>query len=295
MRPGAPAPAAFGFVLVQMRWSAGALLLYPVVAAAVQRLAAVPSYAQLPPYEAARFDYDERAHDARRLGSLRPEFRAVKHGRFALQKLLDEYAFESVVDVGSGTGEHAELFTKHGKHYTGIEFGGPTMTERTARTRRARRRSAQRGNATTVKGDFNTMDLSSLHGAFDVVWVSQVLEHQLDAQAFLKRVVSLCKEGGLIVLGLPVIKTQVVGGHVSLWTAGLVFMHLVHAGVDCTDARVNSENAAFHVFVTKRTISETLPWEYVYGDVDRASPYLPYVNGKRLGERFHGEIAYLNW
>ncbi|XRB07703.1 methyltransferase [Pycnococcus provasolii] len=250
----------------------------------------------LPSYEGQRYQY-RVAQDGRRLGQLRTEFRHIKLCKFALQKILDEYDFESVVDVGSGAGDHAELFIRHGKKYTGIEFGSVTVErrQRDFQFRRGRTASKLIAQAKALVGDFNTMNLTALEGTFDVVWISHVLEHQLDAHTFLRRAISLGKEGGLIVISVPIFKSQMVGGHVSIWTAGHLLYHLVHAGIDCTNARIGTEGMATTVLVPKKSIKRNIRWEYIGGDINRASPYLPRVDGKRLQEGFHGEISYLDW
>ena len=56
---------------------------------------------------------------------VRKEFSHVRFAQEALQKLLDEYEFNSVLDVGSGEGLHAEIFKAHRKEVTAIDFGEP--------------------------------------------------------------------------------------------------------------------------------------------------------------------------
>src|SRR5437868_3391417 len=46
---------------------------------------------------------------------LRDEFTGVRFAGVALQTLLDHYEFTSVLDIGSGAGEHADILRRHGK------------------------------------------------------------------------------------------------------------------------------------------------------------------------------------
>mmetsp|Transcript_7072 Transcript_7072/g.23435 ORF Transcript_7072/g.23435 Transcript_7072/m.23435 type:complete len:323 (-) Transcript_7072:64-1032(-) len=247
----------------------------------------VPRYMELMRGEAQLYEY-RFGVNSDRLGPLRPEFEGIQFSRHALQKVLAEYDFETVLDVGSGAGEHSRAFASAGKRVVGVEFGRSVYW----RTKRV-----PGSNWTTIVGDFNALEAGAIGGPFDLVWASQVLEHQLNPQAFVRKLVSLTADGGLLMISVPSYKGAMVGGHVTAWNAGLVLYHLVHAGVDCSEARVGIEmHFIIDVIVRKRAIPvDAIEWEFDSGDIDRASRFLPVVNGKPLREQFHGEIAYLNW
>lgn len=48
--------------------------------------------------------------------------------------------------------------------------------------------------------DFNTYNFDE---KFDCVWSCHVLEHQLNVQSFLERVISCTKDGGVIAITVP--------------------------------------------------------------------------------------------
>ena len=54
---------------------------------------------------------------------LRQEFRHLEFGALAIQKLIDQYNFYTVLDIGAGSGKHSEIFTRHGKRVTSIDYG----------------------------------------------------------------------------------------------------------------------------------------------------------------------------
>ena len=101
------------------------------------------------------------------LGLSEPQFAGL-----ALWRVLADYDFDTVLDVGGGAGEHADVFEAFGKHVTSVDYGKSVYFER---------RNAQRE---VIIGDFNRLDLPR---RYDLVWCSHVLEHQLDAHHFLRR------------------------------------------------------------------------------------------------------------
>jgi SAM-dependent methyltransferase len=135
--------------------------------------------------------------------------------------------------------------------------------------------------------DFNSYQFLN---KFDCVWASHVLEHQLNANAFLGRVCSLVNDGGIIVITVPPLKHEIVGGHVTLWNAGLLLYNLVLAGIDCSSARILQYG--YNISVITRANPIRLP-ELVYdnGDVDRIAEFL----SPGLSEPFEGDILRLNW
>jgi SAM-dependent methyltransferase len=126
---------------------------------------------------------------------------------------------------------------------------------------------------------------------FDLVWASHVLEHQPNAQLFLKKLIANCREGGVLAITVPPLKYEIVGGHVSLWNAGLLLYHLVLAGIDCREARVLQYLYNISVIVTKRTIAEMPLLTFDKGDIHLLNAYFP----QGLDEPFDGNIKRLNW
>ena len=160
---------------------------------------------------------------ATELPIVRPEFATIKFAGATIQKLLDEYAFDTVLDIGCGAGEHSEAFLRHGKKVTALDYGKSIYFEK------------NQGRIDTLIGDFNNMEFDR---QFDCVWASHILEHQKNVGFFLSKVFEVTKEGGVVCLTVPPLQDEILGGHVSIWNAGLLLYNLVHAGFDCQEARI---------------------------------------------------------
>lgn len=243
-----------------------------------------PLRGRTPAEPKAVFDH-EHATDHGRAGSypipkavadrLRPEFAGV-HAGFALQTLLDELDFDTVLDVGCGEGVHAELMLAHGKRVTAIDYGLSPYFRRS------------RGRIEAIVADVNEHEFPE---PFDCVWASHVLEHQPDVRRFLRRLGAACRDGGVLAVTVPPLKHQIVGGHLTLWNAGLVLYNLAAAGVDCRDAAVCKYGYNISVLVRKRTIDPMPVLAYDAGDLDRLAPYLPPF----CTESFNGDVLLYNW
>jgi SAM-dependent methyltransferase len=201
----------------------------------------------------------------------------------ALWKLLADYDFATVLDVGCGAGEAADVFLAFGKEVTAVDYGRSVYFARAP------------GHLNTRIGDFATMQFET---PFDCVWCAHVLEHQRNAGVFIDRLVAATREGGVLAISVPPAKSQIVGGHVSLWNAGLLLYQLVLAGLDCAEAAVASYGYNVSVIVRKRSI--TLPADLAWdsGDLRRLRPFLPAslpFEPNELDDPFNGEITRLNW
>jgi SAM-dependent methyltransferase len=181
-------------------------------------------------------------------------------------QLLNQISYASALDIGSGDGLHARLFREAGKHVTTISMIEPA----------------------DIVGDYLAIDLER---QFDVAWASHVLEHQVNPGHFLEKVRRDLKSGGILAVTVPPMKPQMVGGHVSLWNAGLLLYHLVLAGIDCADAKVWSEG--YDVSVIVRNKAASLPADLIHdaGDLERLAHLFPLP----VKQGFSGEIHKLNW
>jgi SAM-dependent methyltransferase len=194
----------------------------------------------------------------------------------ALEALLAHCVFETVLDVGSGAGVHSKIFENNGKQVTSVDFGVSAYYQRTS------------DNREVVLGDYYECLFKE---RFDLVWASHVLEHQPNVNLFLKKVFQDLKEGGWFAVTVPPLKHQIVGGHVSLWNAGLLLYHLVLAGFDCSAASIKKYGYNISIVVQKRSIQKLPDLHYDTGDINRLSQYFP----PGLRERFDGDIRELNW
>ena len=206
---------------------------------------------------------------------VRSEFRGLTRSKAATQKLIDDFAFETVLDIGCGSGEHSETFRRHGKKVTAIDYGKSVYFEK------------HPSDLSALIGDFNEMQFEQ---QYDCVWASHVLEHQLNVGSFLRKVFSVTKEGGVICITVPPSQPEILGGHVTIWNAGLLLYNLVLAGFDCREASILRYGYNISLIVKKKTAR--LPeLAFDKGDVDRISPFLP----EGFHENFRGDIWSLNW
>ncbi|KAA9370915.1 class I SAM-dependent methyltransferase [Ochrobactrum quorumnocens] len=214
--------------------------------------------------------------------TLPEEYRHMSLSGRALWKLISDYNFKTVLDIGSGEGHQAAVLLSHGKIVTALDYGESPYFK------------ARDPNISTVIGDFNKMQFTE---PFDCVWASHVLEHQLNPHDFLKGVHSVTKEGGIVAITVPPLKHQIVGGHLSLWNGGLLLYHLVLAGFDCKEVSILQYGYNISVIVRKRSI----PFPDVVfdmGDIRTIRPYLPeQLSFERNSgdDPFNGNIQRLNW
>lgn len=192
-----------------------------------------------------------------------------------MRKLVEEFEFDTVLDVGSGGGAHAKCLIDSGKNVTAIDFGASIYFEKRAE------------NYDYISGDFMEYPFED---KFDCIWASHVLEHQPNPGAFIRRCIELVKPRGILAITVPPLKESIVGGHLSLWNGGMLLYHLCFAGLDCRDISIRryGYNVAAILRVKKRPEVEL---HYDSGDIDRLKPYLPPF----CHEGFDGRIARWNW
>lgn len=207
---------------------------------------------------------------------LEPPFDTVTFGGCALQKLLQDCSFESVLDVGSGSGAHSAIFADHGKDVTAVDFGTSVYA------------AQHRDDVDFKAGDYLTQIFDQ---PFDLVWACHVLEHQVNANSFIEKLLADTAPGGILAITVPPAKDEIVGGHVSLWNGGLLLYHLVLAGNDCRHAAILRYGYNITILVRRSEINALPELSYDNGDVERLLPFLP----EGLSEPFDGNIQELNW
>ena len=194
----------------------------------------------------------------------------VKFGDLSIERLLRDYTFQTVLDIGCGEGKHSDLFLDAGKDVTAIDYGeSPYFLKNKSRIK-------------AIVADFNRYEFDR---QFDCVWCCHVLEHQLNPHDFLKKVHAVLKEDGVLCITVPPAKQRISGGHVSLWNAGLLLYHLVLAGFDCSHAETMRYDYNVSVIVKKRTVDVMDKLVFDAGDITTIRPYLPekllYYQGKQ--------------
>lgn len=187
----------------------------------------------------------------------------------ALEALIKNYEFKSIIDIGAGSGDAAKKFMESGYDVTSndiYDFGSPN----------------------TILGDFSN---TSFPEKYDIVWASHVLEHQLNVNKFLTKCRSILNKDGYICVTVPPLKHEIVGGHVTLWNAGLLLYNLVLAGFNCKEAAIKTYG--YNISVIAPINHEPLPkLKFDYGDIETLSYLLP---EKYNRQGFNGVISELNW
>jgi len=179
---------------------------------------------------------------------------------YAAQALAatESLGFVSVLDIGSGNGQHAAHFRALGKLVTTVSLRPPA----------------------DYVGDYLQLEL----GQHDLVWASHVLEHQPNAGLFLQKCFRDCR--GWLCVTVPPLKHEIVGGHVSLWNTGLLLYNLIVAGWDCSQAQLFSHGYNLSVLVKKKR-AVLPPLKMDNGDIHALREFFPWP----VTEGFNGDIT----
>ena len=189
-------------------------------------------------------------------------------GDQAATRLIANYEFNNVLDIGSGPKSSAwSLFDKNDKQVVRQDINPEYNPD--------------------ILGDFNSIEIDD---QFDCVWCSHVLEHQLNVNHFLKKIFNCLKDDGVLAITVPPLKKEIVGGHVSLWNAGLLLYNLILAGFNCKEASVKTYGYNVSVIVKKKK-AELPNLKYDSGDIKELAEFFPF----NATEGFNGEIDQWNW
>lgn len=225
-------------------------------------------------------------HTAFWLARTRADHRRIRAGA-ALDRVLDLPGIATVLDVGSGGGEHARIMAAAGKRVTCVDLGRSVYYERGPAT--AGEADLEPGSIRTVLADFGRWESDE---RFDLVWASHVLEHQVNPNLFLTRCLALVADGGRLTVTVPPLKHSIVGGHVTLWNAGLLLYQLVMAGNDCRNAVVMNYGYNISIIVEKAP-AELPQLSFDAGDIDLLKDLLPPGCGEGFNGRLLGDPAAL--
>ncbi len=190
----------------------------------------------------------------------------MKYGTEAFERLVAYRDVETVLDVGSGEGDHAKALRVGGRRVTTISLRAPA----------------------DIVDDYLQVEFPS---RFDALWVCHVLEHQKNVNLFLRKCYRDLRVDGVLAITVPPLKQEVVGGHVTLWNAGLLLYNLVLAGFDCSKARV-SGTYGYNISVIVRRRAAMLPvLGYDAGDIAKIAHYFP----TDVVDGFNGNLPPINW
>ncbi len=197
-------------------------------------------------------------------------------------KLLKDFDFETVLDIGSGEGRHADIFLEHGKHVTALDYGESIYFKKCTDSK------------SVVICDYYNYQPER---QFDCIWASHVLEHQPNPHAFLKKIFSDLKEGGIAAISVPPLKHEIVGGHLNLYNAGLLLYQMVVAGFDCSNASIHTYGYNVSIIVVKSGEVDTSNLMFDSGDIYNLSKYFPNQIRNKIGDgdSFDGRLLSINW
>lgn len=167
----------------------------------------------------------------------------------------------TVLDVGSGGGQHAAAFAADGAAVTCIDYGTSVYA----------RAAHDPGTTSVIHADFAAWQPDR---RYDLVWASHVLEHQRNPGAFIDKLIACCAPDGHVCVIVPFPHRRLWGGHVSLWTPGLLAYNVALSGVDLSGAQLSYGYRETWLLFRPRAIA--LPdLTYDSGDLDKLAPYLP--------------------
>ena len=185
-----------------------------------------------------------------------------------LKKFLEQ-DWNDCLDIGSGDGVFAERMRDYGRHVTEIDIN-------------------PRKDNSVLSGFYQDMQFSH---QFNAIWASHILEHQLNVIDFLIKIYNDLKENGWLAITVPPMKNEIVGGHLTIWNAGLLLYNLILAGFDCKNAMIKTYDYNVSVIISKQTI--VLPTlKYDNGDIETLAEFFPPGVAK---QGFNGDIKEMNW
>lgn len=179
---------------------------------------------------------------------------------FELLSLLDKKKL-SMIDIGGGPGVHANFFISKGIDVTILDKYS-SLPE------------------ISIQEDFDSFITSK---KFDIVWSSHCLEHNSNSGNFIKKTLSLLKDGGLLVIIVPPLSEEIRTNHLSIWNPGLLLLNLAHQFLDCRDIKISQINYNISIILRKK-INNTMSLK----------SRLP-VNLNWNKKFYDGRIKFLNW
>jgi len=191
-------------------------------------------------------------------------------GDSALEYVLQSLDFRTVVDIGCGRGRHSEKLRQAGKNVTSLDSSGEY--------------------AKAINTTFEDWCSSGIDTFYDLIWCSHVLEHVKNVNQFLSYCRDIQRPGNKIAITVPPLKHEIVGGHLTLWNAGLVMYNLVLARYNCNKSII--KQCGYNITVVAEADNFDLPHlNNDRGDIEKIAQWLP-ENYNYQG--FNGDIKELN-
>jgi len=192
------------------------------------------------------------------------DMREIKRAREALRLFLTLPINGRVLDIGCSDSQHSTHMRYQGMDVTTLDHNHDA--------------------------DINAVWPVKLDTKFGAVWCSHTLEHNRNTGAFLDAIAEVLEPGGWLAITVPPAKHEIVGGHLSIWNAGLLLYNLILAGFDCSRAKVYSYD--YNVSVIVRYEKAILPnLFYDNGDIELLERFFPFP----VSQGFNGVINQVNW
>jgi SAM-dependent methyltransferase len=123
-----------------------------------------------------------------------------------------------------------------------------------------------------IYGNFNHM---SIRKKYDLVWSSHILEHQRNPGLFLEKMINCCKSNGVIIMTVPYPHFRLLGGHLTLWTPGLLIYNLVMCGLNLKKAKIIEGKAEFSVLLKPKKVNLPSTLSFDKGDIKKLRKFMP--------------------
>lgn len=197
----------------------------------------------------------------------------------ARERLLRDFDFSTILDIGSGMGQHSAAFLAAGKMVTAVDHQDDKLSESYFYNH--------------YKMDFMKFlaDKISTGEQWDAIWMSHVLEHCIDVGQVLDLIYHALPDDGVLAITVPPLKNNIVGGHVNLFNEGLLLYRLILAGFNCVDARVGVYGYNISIIVKKRAAK--LPDDLIMdsGDLEKLAQFFPV----KMRQDLDGRLGNINW
>jgi hypothetical protein len=118
--------------------------------------------------------------------------------------------------------------------------------------------------------------LPRLENHYHALYCAHTLEHVRNVGVMLDAMYAELRPGGLLCIVVPPAKHNIVGGHLTLWNAGLLLYNLIRAHFDCAKAAVRTYD--YNVAVLVRKVHADYPEDVLHednGDLEILAPYFP--------------------
>ena len=170
--------------------------------------------------------------------------------------------FKSVLDVGSGGGWHAKEFAKNGSKVTCIDYG-KSIYAKSYKTEES---------INLIIADFNNWITNE---KYELIWASHIFEHQENVGKFINKLIKLCSKNGKIAITVPYPHRHIWGGHLSIWTPGLLIYNIVIQGIDMSNAKLLYGYKEFSVIFSPNFKDLPKDLSFDKGDVQKLKKFFP--------------------